>query len=160
MDGDIVLFKSIIIIFLNIIIGIHIGYTETAESYEIKDFINSGLFPNQYGVMSTDPSRLTSGSIEEFPADYDRINSAFQGAVEQYYSQAATIRKSIFGYNPSETTNVPICYDNEELLYSYWIATDGVFCVIWQEAFINGKIDFAAGRAFYFFWHSDSVNVS
>lgn len=161
MEGGIVLFKSIIIILLNTIIGIHMGYAETVESYEIKDFISSGLFPNQYGVMSTAPSCLTCPTSEALPADYDSINAAFQGAVERYYPQAARIRKSIFGYNPSETTNVPISYDNKELLYSYWIATDGVFCVIWQEAFVdNGTIDFAAGRAFYFSRPSDSATIS
>ena len=134
----------------NILICINIGFAQNNDAYMISDFIESGLFPNQYGYMCQDSSCLDYSAIDEFPASFDRIQAAFPGAVNRYYEHAPEFRKYVFGYIPSESASVPLCFENENLFYSYWIASDGIFCVIWEEAFIGKGIDFAAGKSFYF----------
>lgn len=144
---------------VNVLICMNIGFAQSNESYMLSDFIQSGLFPNQYGYMCQDTSRLDYSAIDEFPASYDQIQTAFPGAINRYYEHASEFRKHVFSYIPSESTSLPLCYENEHLLYSYWIASDGIFCVIWEEAFIHEGIDFAAGKSFYFNWPPKQATV-
>ena len=78
----------------NILICINIGFAQNNDAYMISDFIESGLFPNQYGYMCQDSSCLDYSAIDEFPASFDRIQAAFPGAVNRYYEHAPATNAS------------------------------------------------------------------
>lgn len=116
-----------------------------AECYSLSDFVDSGLFPNQFGNTGYRESDGTE-VFARIPGSYNEINKAFPGAIEFSYPQAVELRKLVFRREITDQKRNP---ENSELLYSYWRVNTGVFCVIWREAYMTDGSDYVAGRSFF-----------